>query len=246
MTRSMHTAREPQRKGQTLKKLAVIAMLPMLVTGCKHWENGSQVAGWSLVDPEQRHPIIVSQEPAHLNLSVHRGSQGLSPPQRASVLNFAGRYRASDNGNSRLIISAPSGSANEIAAVDAVDDARRILLDAGFSEAAISVEAYHDDRSQNPPVRISYMRFVAKGPECGLDWSENLGTSRTNIAHPNFGCAGQHNLAAMVANPADLLGPRSEGPRSSERRDAVMDKWTKGETTASDKTEDERVRTDDN
>ena len=221
--------------------LAVALALPAL-GGCKHFDEGAQVAGWSLVEPTQRHPIVVSQEPAHLNLNVPRGSQGLTPSQRAEVFDFAGRFRASNSGNSRLIISAPSGSPNEVAAMNAVEDIRDLLLAGGFNKSAIAVEAYHGDGKHGAPVRISYMRYIAEGPVCGRDWSENLGRSPKNLAHPNFGCTSQQNLAAMIANPADLLGPRTESPRDGARRDTVFGKWTKGEVTGAQKSDDERAR----
>jgi len=46
----------------------------------------------------------------------------------------------------------------------------------------------------------------------------------------------------MIVNPADLLGPRTMGERYSDRRDTVMDAWSKGKTTGAEKSEDERVR----
>lgn len=220
-----------------------LTIAALTLGACKHDEGqGTQVAGWTLVDPEQRHPIMVSQEPAVLNLHIARGSQGLTPHQRAEVVEFTSRYRAGDAGNSRLVVSVPSGSANEVAAISAAEDVRELLFDGGFAESAVSVEAYHDEGGAQPPVRIAYMRYVAKGPDCGNDWSENLARNARNIGHPNFGCANQRNLAAMIVNPADLLGPRTMGERYSDRRDAVMDAWTKGKSTGAEKSEDERVR----
>lgn len=246
MTFASPAAREPRLSLVNLAKLLAFGLAPLALAGCKHFDEKSQVAGWSLVDPVQRHPIIVSQQPAHLSLHIPRGSQGLSPAQRAEVYDFASRFKSSDAGNSRLVISAPSGSANEVAAMNAVEDARDLLLSSGFNEAAIAVEAYHEEGRGSPPVRISYMRYVAEGPVCGRDWSENLVGNRKNIAHPNFGCAGQQNLAAMVANPADLLGPRTMTPRESQRRDVSFDKWVKGESTGAERNQDERVSTEGN
>lgn len=243
MTVAHTNSRAPSLCRTGAAKALTLAIAALALAGCKHeYNQGTQVAGWSLVDPEQRHPIMVSQEPSILNLRVARGSQGLSPQQRAEVAEFAGRYRASDAGNSRVVVSVPSGAPNEVAAMGASEDVRTLLLDAGFPEAAVSVEAYHDESGAQPPLRIAYMRYVAKGPECGHDWSENLAKNFRNVGHPNFGCTGQHNLAAMVANPADLLGPRTSGDRYSDRRDAVMEAWTKGKITGSQKSEDERVR----
>jgi len=225
-------------------KIVALALITAALAGCKH-DEGPQVAGWALVDPNQRHPIMVSQQPSNLALTIPRGSQGLSPSQRADVLNFTSRYRASDGGNSRLVLSAPSGSGNEVAAMNAVEEVRGILIDGGFAESAIAVEAYHDESRKDPPLRISYMRYVAEGPECGYDWSENLAYNPKNTNYKDFGCSNQHNLAAMVANPADLLGPRTEGPRYSERRDDAFGKYAKGKATAAEKTDDERVRVKD-
>jgi pilus assembly protein CpaD len=46
----------------------------------------------------------------------------------------------------------------------------------------------------------------------------------------------------MVANPGDLLGPRTESDRPGERRDTAWDKYVRGESTASKKTDDEKVK----
>lgn len=227
--------------GRSKPALALsLALATLALAGCKH-DDGAQVAGWTLVDPTQRHPILVSQQPAHLNLDVARGSQGLTPSQRADVSEFASHYRAGDAGNSRLIIAAPSGSANEVAAMSAVQDVRELLVSSGFSESSIAVEAYSDEHSGTPPIRISYMRYVAEGPSCGHTFT-NMATDAQNTGSPNHGCANQHNLAAMISNPADLLGPRTEGSRYGERRDDVMNKYAKGKVTGAEKSEDERVR----
>ena len=241
MTYAITSSRGPSLNRSGICKVLMVTVAVLAIGGCKNEGQGTQVAGWSLVDPEQRHPIMVTQEPANLNLHVARGSQGLTPQQRSDVVEFAGKYRASDNGNSRLVVSVPGGGGNESSAMSAADDVRQLLLQGGFPESAVSVEAYHDD-SGNPPLRITYMRYVAQGPECGNNWSENLASNSSNVGHPNFGCANQHNLAAMVANPADLLGPRTMGDRYSDRRDHVMENWVKGKPTGAEKSEDERVR----
>ncbi len=209
--------------------------------GCKQDIGAPQVAGWSMVDATQRHPIIVSQEPQTMQVRIAASSRGLTPRQRAEVLEFADRSRAGDAGNSRLIIQAPGGASNETAAMYAVGEIRQIVSDMGFSESSIAVEAYHADGSAEAPIRVSYMRYVAEAPVCGY-WPTNLADQRDNGNYPNFGCANQHNLAVMVANPADLLGPRTESDRPGERRDVVWDRYVKGKPTGADKGEDEKVK----
>jgi pilus assembly protein CpaD len=237
-------ASPPQRDAtRRLRPLACVLLsaLALGAAGCERDIAAPQVAGWSMVDATQRHPIVVSQEPQTMQLHVGPGARGLGPRQRAEVLEFADRARASDAGNSRLIIQAPGGGHNEMAAMQAVGEIRQILSDNGFSEASIAVEAYHAGDSYDAPVRISYLRYVAEAPTCGY-WPTNLAEQRDNGNYPNFGCANQHNLAVMVANPGDLLGPRTESDRPGERRDAAWGKYVKGESTGAEKSEDEKVK----
>lgn len=234
----------PATPRRSMKKAGVLlaaGIAGLALAGCKADLEGDPVAGFTLVDPAQRHPIIVSQEPETMLIHVARNAQGLSPKQRAELLAFADRSRASDAGNSRLVIAAPGGSQNEVASMYAVGQIRRLLSDNGFAESAIAVEAYHDDASREPPIRVSYLRYVAQAPECN-SWPSNLAYEPQNLPYPNLGCATQRNLAANIANPADLLGPRTETNRSGERRDAVWDKYVMGESTVAKKTEDEKVQ----
>jgi pilus assembly protein CpaD len=193
-----------------------------------------------VLDAKQRHPILVSQQPHKLTLRIARGAPGLSPSQRASVIDFFGKYGTADAGNSKLVISVPSGSANEIAAMNAVAEIRPLLSEHGFVDSAVSVEPYHADGDPQPPLRIAYMRFAAEGPDCGK-WPTNLSESSRNVNYENFGCAQQKNLAAMVANPADLLGPRTMTPSSAGRRDTTWDKYVKGDPSGTVRTSDERA-----
>ena len=242
MTPSKTQLRHDRRSmpGLAVRGLA-LALLAFGLAGCKHDGENGEVMGWMLIDPAQRHPILVSQQPSTLSLRVGSRSGRLTPQQRAELLAFAGHYRAGDAGDSRLVISAPGGSANEMAAMHAVREIRALLADNGFQDASISVEAYHAEREKEPPVRVSYLRYVATPPPCGV-WPTNLAREPQNLPAANIGCATQRNFAAMVANPADLLGPRSEGGRSSERRGETWDKYIKGESTGARKSEDERVK----
>lgn len=221
--------------------VATAVIASALTAGCRHDPTAPQVAGWSMVDASQRHAIIVSQQPQTMQINIPASSRRLSARQRADVLEFADRSRASDAGNSRLIIQAPGGSGNEVAAMSAVGEIRQILGDMGFPESSIAVEAYSAHTSGDAPVRVSYLRYVAEAPTCGY-WPTNLANQRDNGNYPNFGCANQHNLAVMVANPADLVGPRTESDRPSERRDVVWDKYVNGKPTGAEKSDDERTR----
>lgn len=224
-------------------KIVALCAIGLGLAGCRpDGSDGTQVAGWTLIDPAQRHPILVSEKPETLSLRVSRGSQGLTPAQRARLIEFAERFRSRDSGQARLVVAAPSGSANEVDAMAGVQEIRAILADRGFAESSIVVEAYAEDSDPQPPIRVSYTSYTAEAPKCG-NWSTNLARQPDNLPYADFGCATQRNFAAQIANPADLLGPRTMTPRPADRRVAHWEKYNKGESTAAQKVSDERVNT---
>lgn len=224
-----------------IAKGAAISLAALLLSACANGQDpGGHVAGWSMLNASQRHPIVVSEQPANMSVKVMRGADGLNPHQRANVLDFLGKYRGSDNGNGRLTIAVPSGSPNEVAALKAVADLRELVRDHGIDDTRVAVSPYHSEREPQPPIRISYTRFVAEGPECGA-WPANLADDTRNLPHANFGCATQRNFAAQIANPADLLGPRTMTPAVAERRDAKWEKFVRGETVISKKDAEEKA-----
>ena len=229
--------------GRTRLAMAAIALAATALGGCDHMLGDrpvDQLAGPIVLDPSQRHPILVSQQPHKMSIRVARGERGLTPAQRASVIDFINRFRAADGGNSKLVLSVPTGAANEVAAMNAVADMRPILADAGFSESSVSIQPYFAEGEPQPPLRISYIRYVAEGPECGK-WPSNLAETSRNLNYEDFGCAQQKNLAAMIANPADLLGPRTMTPANADRRDITYGKYIKGDTPGADRSRDERA-----
>lgn len=229
--------------GTAARTVLVASAMTLALAGCKTIDDPTRVAGWTLVDGSQRHPILVSQEPTLHVVRVRRGASGLTKAQRNELYGFADHYRLTDAGNSRLVIEAPSGGSNEVAAMYAVSEIRDLLFDQGFAKATISVEAYDAAGEREPPIRVSYLRYVAQPPQCG-DWSTNLAYEPMNLPYPNYACANQRNWGAQVANPADLLGPRSETARSGERRDQVWSRYVAGQPTGAAKSEDERVNKD--
>ncbi|MDX2157400.1 MAG: CpaD family pilus assembly protein [Hyphomicrobiaceae bacterium] len=228
------------RNARLLKAMTVTLAAVALPACSGDLDTAGHVAGWSLIDAQQRHPIIVSEQPADLSVRVARGSDGLTAHQRANVADFLGRYRGSDSGNGRLTINVPSGSPNEVAALKAVADLRDIIRDYGIDDSRVIVNAYHSDGGHQPPLRISYTRFVAEAPQCG-HWSVNVADDPRNLPYPNLGCSTQRNFAMQVANPADLLGPRTMSPALAEKRDQKWEKYNKNEAVVSKKDQDERA-----
>jgi len=196
--------------------------------GC--WRSPRFQAPFTLANANERHPIAVKQGEVTLDLAVYRGASGLNHSQRDQLYTFLWDYKS--QGAERLLIRAPSGGANETAALRAYDEVRRAMRRAGIDPATVVLEPYFANSDPAAPLRISYVQFFAEPPDCP-DWSEDIGRDPRNMPWPNKGCATQRNLAASVADARDLLGPRGETPRPGERRDVVWGKYVAGQPTIS-------------
>ncbi len=160
---------------------------------------------------------------------------GLTPAQRAEVGAIASNWRQDATGG--IVIEIPVGASNERAATTAAREIRSILGAAGVPHHAIEIRPYHTaEPTRLGTVRVNYPRMAAETGPCGL-WPHDVGPTYdpmywSNKPHWNHGCATQRNLAAQVDNPADLVQPRAEGPVLASRRSTVIDKYRKGEATA--------------
>jgi pilus assembly protein CpaD len=211
-----------------LLTLLLVTALAVPAAGC--FRSPRFQAPFTLANPSERHPIAVRQGEVWLDLAVQPGSAGLNESQKDQVANFLADYKSQSS--DRLLIRAPSGGANETAAMRAYDEVRKVLGRAGVRPSLVVLEPYFANGDPSAPLRLSYLQFVAQPPDCP-DWSENVGRDPNNMPWPNKGCASQRNLAAMVANPEDLVRPRVETPRPGERRDTVWGKYIAGDVTIS-------------
>lgn len=96
--------------------------------------------------------------------------------------------------------------------------------------AAIDRDFPVDYRQRHPILVSAHGAQVAH--RCG-QWPHDLGPadpalSTMNHPHWNHGCATQHNLAAIVANPNDLLTPRSEQQADAARRQTAIGRYRQG------------------
>jgi len=132
---------------------------------------------------------------------------------------------------------AVSVSASRSAGPRAASDVAAQLAAHGVPGSRILVGTATDPDVE-PVVEISYVGYGATVAPCG-DWHVSVTNTASNMAPPNFGCATQHNIAAMVANPRDFLAPSELGPRDAARRATVLEKYRKGEATPAAKTSEQ-------
>jgi pilus assembly protein CpaD len=217
-----------------LARALAFVSLAALMAGCKTTAQEEIVASIPN-DYRQRHPIAVREKAQTLTVFIGGRRGGLTPSQRAEVGAIASGWRQQATGG--VVIEAPLGGSNEHAAMSASREIRGILGASGVPHNAIEVRPYRtDDPVRLGTIRVSYPRMAAETGPCGL-WPHDVGPSAdplywSNKPHWNHGCANQRNLAAQVAEPADLVQPRAEGPVLASRRATVIEKYRKGEPTA--------------
>jgi pilus assembly protein CpaD len=179
-------------------------------------------------DGAVNHPIRVEPSYRSLKVDFSPAQGGLTPAAAAQLDGFVADYR--DRGTGSIAISAP---ANEIAQ-GAIAFFAGHINQMGISRDKILVST-HDAPSGDIRVEVNYVSYQARTEkECG-DWSDNLAFTAYNDSPRNFGCAVQKNIAAMVADPRDLMGPRPMGESDGARRVTVMGKYEAGEITSSNK-----------
>ena len=211
----------------------LVAGFAAALAGC-NTTTALDTTGSVPADYRARHPITVQEGKKTLVLFVGSGRSGLSATQRAEVLAFARQWRRDATGG--VIIDRPVGSPNARAAGDSLKETLSILTQAGVPHNGIAVRPYHPSETQLGTLRINYPLMTAEAGPCGL-WPDDLGPSMDpkhfeNKQYYNFGCATQRNLASMVAEPADLVQPRSETPPYAGKRAVALDKWRKGQSPA--------------
>ena len=221
-----------RRRPISAARLTAIAGFAVMLTGCN---TTREMTASPPVDYRQRHPITIKEGPRTVDLFIGERRGTLTNAQRADVLAFASDWRNEATGG--ILIDVPEGSSNAAAATAAAKEARALLASSGVPPQAIALRS---SRPGHPgklaTLRLHYPRIKADAGPCGL-WPQDLGPTYQRIyfenqEYWNFGCASQRNLAAMVENPADLVQPRSEMPPYTGRRSTVLDKYHRGESTA--------------
>jgi pilus assembly protein CpaD len=197
----------------------------------------------NLASIADRHRIAVAEASERLEIPVAAEDTTLAGDGVAKVDTFARLYAR--QGHGILVMSAPTGGANADAAARVAQDVRLRLAGAGVPFAAMAATTYDGGEQGAAPIVLTFSRFDATAPDCEPLWSQDLAHSPDNQPWNSFGCSAQANLAAMISDPADLLGPRQEDPRDAARRARVLEAYRQGQQTHANRSSDERVQVSD-
>lgn len=217
-----HQSDRHSRRSGLARRTALAAALGLSLTACwehrQMWEYHRLTDAEAVIenDPKLHHPITFTSRTEILDIELPPAGLGLARNQRVDAYRFVKRYIAEST--ELLAVAAPAGSRR------AIDDLRAVMAEAGLNPTVV---AFGPAPRSARVLRLTYVRPVAVGPPCPL-WYRDAGREPERVAYPLFGCATQRNLAAMVANPRDLMGAQPELPAFSERRDRVWSSYVRG------------------
>lgn len=212
---SRSASRNPRAPG------LLIALTALLLTGCA----SKSVTTASIPDDYRtRHPITVSEQERAVDLPVATGDRQLTVSMREIVRGIAQDYRSSSSGAVRIM--APMGSPNSAAASLLSKEVASLLVAEGVPSHRIISSPYQAaPEGDAAPIRVAFLAISASTGQCG-NWPTDLVTNtHENENWENFGCSSQANLAAQIANPADLLAPRGMSPIDADRRSTALEQY---------------------
>jgi pilus assembly protein CpaD len=183
-----------------------------------------------VTDPTANHPIVVEPNYHTIKLPFSASDAGLMPEDAAHFSVFVQEYL--DSGNGAISITAPAGR-NANAAIGYFGE-RLASLGVPRDRILVGTKPQADSDGR---IEIGYVGYNAHVEGCarGNDWSKDWSDTSDNQPTPSFGCSVQNNIAAMVADPRDLVQPRTMDAADATRRSTVMGHYEKGEVTQADK-----------
>lgn len=205
---------------------AATAFAVSALSGCGYLQNRHHITVGAVPDDYRtNHPIILNEREETLDVPVGSADTQISTAQRSSIEGFIAQYAA--NGSGLVQILLPTGSTNASAAQRVHSNIIAAIRHAGVSSGNIVTATYDAQGVESSaPVRVSYRAMSAATEPCGK-WPDNLGDTTQNKNYENFGCASQNNMASMIANPADLLGPRKTGQIDASKRSVAISRYQK-------------------
>jgi pilus assembly protein CpaD len=198
------------------------ALMPLLWLAACAADNAAVDDYYKPAMHYERFPIEVAKGAVRLDVSTRRPSLG--ERQEDAVARFA--QAAQTSGARHIQVQRPRAAATADAVAGRVT---QILVMSGIEPEAIVQREYGG--GNRAPVIVTFQRKIAVTPECG-DWSEDIAVTGKNEPPPDFGCATQNNIAAVVANPEDFEVPRTATAPDAMRRNQVFVDYRKPKNTA--------------
>jgi pilus assembly protein CpaD len=214
------------------KYVLVGGTLAVMLAGCS-----TTVYRESFGDITTRNKITVAETVERLEMYVGPNGLNLSARDQDAVDNFIIQYSRTAEGP--LYVNIPGAAAQGAGVRQAQSVITSRLQSLGLPPQALQVGQYASRDGAPAPIVLSYRRLTTEPIEC--QQGSSLTHTSNNQPYGGFGCAQTANLAAMIADPRQLLSPYDLANGPADRRTLVLDGYSTAGTTATPRPADQEV-----
>jgi len=198
----------------------LLAAASALLAGCGN-ELASFQDTYVPASVAENYPIKVVERP--VQYTVEAVPTGLPHADVKTVSRF-GQAAAGARSATPVVVSYAAGSKQARKAAEQISG---LIVQQGVQRQSVVLTPR---AGKDHAVTMTFARKVAETRPCG-DWSENMRPNQRNESGPNFGCAVQQNVAAMVSNPEDFEKSRPMTPAMSAAQSAALAAYQAGDWT---------------
>lgn len=184
-----------------------------------------------------RNAVTATATTEYLEVNLNPADSQLRLTEIRKLKSFLADYH--QRGHGPLIMSVPESAANPQLAIEAVVEARQMAWEAGIEYSQIAGSAYNASERANAPLIVAFKAYDAVAPDCPSLGEVDFSNAVSNSDLPTLGCSVRSNLAAMIADPADLYGQRALDEGDIGRREKHYELWRAGAATAAERADSE-------
>ncbi|WOR14548.1 CpaD family pilus assembly protein [Hyphomonas sp. FCG-A18] len=217
--------------------MVAVLGLTGLIAGCQSAKDPIIPTSYYEGTVLDRHDIGVTAQTEYLRVNLNPIDSQLRQTEIRKIKGFLARYNKSGHGP--LIMSMPKNFANPQLAVQAAAEARDLAWKAGVEYSQIAGSAYDAGGVADAPLILAFKSYEAVAPDCPQLSNIDFADARSNNDLPTLGCAVRTNMAAMIADPADLFGERDLEAGDILRRSTQLEAWREGSQTGAQRSDEE-------
>ncbi len=219
----------------SIHPVSVLSLLGLAIVGlsaCQsHSKPGHVPASYLSCTILDHNDLDVRPVTEFLEVKFSPLDNGLRQEEITRIKAFLAAYNS--DGHGQLIMSMPSGTNSAQMAVNAMVETREIAWESGVEYAQITGAAYDAGGRPGAPLILAYKAYVAVAPDCKPMSEYDFSDTSSNNDMPSLGCAVRNNMAAIIADPADIYGTRPLDGLDVTRRMTQLELYREGEGTAS-------------
>ena len=223
-----------------MKRLMTSATALLMISGCETNGTDHVDASYFGANTFERHQIAVAAKQEYLEIDLNPRDSQLRLTEIAKIKAFVATYKS--KGHGPLIMSIPNTGETEALGVRAAAEARQLAWERGIDYQEIQGMAYNAEGMKRAPMIMAFTSYDAIKPECQSLGEVDFADAKSNNDMPTLGCAVRQNMAAMIADPADLFGDRPITEGDIDRRAAQLQLFRQGAITGAERSDDESAQ----